>query len=51
MWGARSGVVEDSRLRNVMVCRLLEGITVFWNDAAPLSGTLEIFNISKLYLA
>jgi hypothetical protein len=43
---------------NVTLCRLLEGITVFWNDAnywrndaAPLSGTLGIFKVSKLYLA
>jgi hypothetical protein len=42
----------------VTLCRLLEGIAVFWNeadywrdDAAPLSATLGIFNISKLYLA
>jgi hypothetical protein len=51
MWGSQSDVAEDSRLRNVTLCRLLEGITIFWNNAATLSGTLGIFSISKLYLA
>jgi hypothetical protein len=52
MWGSQSGVGEDSRLRNVTLRRLLEGIAVFWNeanywrdDAAPLFATLGIFNI------